>query len=143
MKRGLTKFGLRAMFIAVTVAAVLVVTMPAFYDWLTNPPSVPLTMAVAAFNESNPERLGSQALTEKEIVEAIKTQLPTLVAAERVKQILRRIVKDQRVPPTTVIVRVHNSAESTSGTESSATHLNFMRGSVPYSIRIRDRQIEE
>ena len=74
MKRGLTKFSLRAMFIAVTVAAVLVVTIPAFYDWLTNPPSVPLTMAVAAFNESNPERLGSQALTEKEIVEAIKTQ---------------------------------------------------------------------
>ena len=123
------------------------VAVSPLYDWYTNPTSVPLSTVVVAFNESKAGRNTPQDVTEKEIGAAINSQLPTLVAAERVKRILRRIADKPRVPPSTTIDHFPVLPASPSGQKYWATNLDFMTGpksgNRPYSIRIRESSYEK
>jgi hypothetical protein len=92
------RFGLRSLFWAIAVVALLVWGGGKFYNWYF---SVPLGDAVAAFNtraESDPVGKLEPRLTEDEIVVAIQSQLPTLKAGRQVKDIYQRIARTRRLP---------------------------------------------
>ena len=131
------RFQIRTLLLGVALFAVTMTVLPPLYDWLTNPPSRPLSNAVETFNDLNTNNT-HVALTETEVISSIKSQLPTLVEAERVKKILRRIVKTRRVPPSTTIRQTTAIDPSALNATNTTTTLNFLRGpaQIPFSIEI-------
>lgn len=140
-------FRLRTLFIFVAVVAVSMIILPPLLDWSMNPPSVPLSRVVTAYNVSNANRDSTKQITEDEIVDAIESQLPMLVEAERIKKTLRRIVHNRRVPPSTTIEQLPASSFIGSGNSGSTTNLNFVTGPesgfTSYTIQISVSPTEE
>ena len=129
------------------IVALLMASIPPLYDWCTNPPSLPLSTVVVTFNQSEARRSTSKDVAEEEIIAAIKSQLPTLVEAERVRKILRRIVRDHRVPLSTTIDQIAVLPDSASAKKYWATNLAFKSGpesgNRPVSVRIQENPYEE
>jgi len=92
------QFGLRFLFLAIAVVALLIWGTRKFRDWYY---SIPLADAVASFNarakEDSVGRL-EPPLTEDEVIAAIQSQLPTLDASKQVKTIYREIARTRRIP---------------------------------------------
>ena len=133
-------FRLRTMFAVAAIIAGMIVFLPPAIDWWENPPSVPLSTVVATFNDFEEQRFRPHNLTEDEVVASIESQLPGLVAAERVKQVLRRITKNQRVPPSTKIIYQPIPIDTPPDQVNESVWLLFERGANEfhtYSIKIR------
>ena len=121
------------------IVAGLIAAFPPLYDWCINPTSVPLSTVVASFNKSKSLEDALQDITTEEIVTVIKSQLPTLVESERVKNILRRIASKQRVPASTAIEQVSVRRAATDQPYYS-TNLHFMADGGYRQVRIRIRE---
>ena len=91
------------MLAAVAVVAILIVFLPPMLDWATNPYSIPLSRIVAEFNQSSAAPTALKNITERDVIDAINSQLPSIAEGERVKQVLRRIARKRRVPLSTAI----------------------------------------
>ena len=141
------RFRIRTLLLIVALFAVTIAALPPLYDWLTNPPSLPLSNVIETFNYSSPNNNTHVGLTEAEVISSIKSQLPTLVEAERVKKVLRRIVRKRRVPPSTTIRQTTTLDPSALNATNTTTTLNFLRepSQIPFSIEIhvnREMEIE-
>ena len=136
------RFQIHTLLLVVTLVAVIMAATPPLYDWLTNPPSIPLSQVVKIFNESKANQTTQIALTETEVIASIKNQLPTLVVGERVKKILRRIVKKRRVPSSTIIRNTITSDPSALNATNKTMTMHFFREPtrIPTTIEILVRR---
>lgn len=93
------RFGLRLLFSAIAMIALLTWGTLKLHDWYT---SVPMGDAVATFNAraaDDPVGKREPLLTEDEIFASIESQLPSLDASEQVRAIYARIARTKRLPP--------------------------------------------
>ncbi|MDB4766541.1 hypothetical protein OAG71_02505 [bacterium] len=119
------KFRLGTIFLVVAIVSLLIVYIPPFLDWLNNPPSVTLESVVREFNESQDTPSSLKSITESEVVAAINSDLPKLIEAERVKQVLRRIATKRRAPLSTKIDYVPVPQNDLSTEDHVAVNLSF------------------
>lgn len=95
------RFGVKSLFYAVALLAVLLVFGPRAYQWYCDPPRVPLADAVAAFNVRYADDAVGQyepPLTEAEMMASIHAQLPHLSARDAVKAIFSEIASTGLLP---------------------------------------------
>jgi hypothetical protein len=92
------RFGLRTLFVLVTMVGVLIWGARGFLDWYY---STPLADAIARFNTlAAKDMVGKleSPLTETEAISSIKSQLGTPDMDQEVKEVFSRIVRTQRLP---------------------------------------------
>jgi len=92
------RFGLRSLFYAILVLAILLTLGLKINDWYH---TVPLADEVVFFNvRSSDNSVGKNEppITEAEIVASIRAQLPNLSANSEIKAIYANIVRTKRLP---------------------------------------------
>lgn len=95
------RFSLAFVLVVFAVTAVLLTFGRTAYDWYSTIPTIPLADVVASFNSrsaSDPVGQHESPLTEQEIVDAIRLQLPNLRASNQVKAILSKIASTKQLP---------------------------------------------
>jgi len=95
------RFNLRSVLALFALLALLLVCGKWLYEWYYATPTVPLADFVATFNAAYAHDDVGQfepALTEAEVLTAIRVQLANLQASDQVKSIYARILRTQRVP---------------------------------------------
>ena len=131
------RFGISTLLLAVALVAILM--GHSLYEWYT---STPLSDSVAAFNATasdHPVGRHEPPITEKEIVSAIRSQLPTLRASDQVKAIYTRIAQTRRLPRGASLSSIDGYSPS-SGEDYTVWWINLSVVTGPqfqFSLRIR------